>query len=205
VDGKLKTWVPLEEYEAAQQLCKQEQAHELVEAAALLNKARSPTNSNADYSPSGSEEEAYSFAAGKAGVGGGSVNLAHDAFSPERWDRKKSSEEMPALLERKAESQEDLKSEQDTRKQEGKVVSPVIKTGDPTTQESDSKVMMKAMMGLMSGVNKSLQAVAGGMKWRCRRNDVFFSMREKERGLPRKRLGKNGTQRQVTSSSIRWE
>ncbi len=164
VDGKLETWVPLEEYEANQQLRKQEQAHELVEAAALLNKARSPTGSNADYSPSGSEEEAYSFAAGKAGVGGRNVNLAHDAFSPERWDRKKSSDEMPALLEREAGSQEDLKSEQDTWKQEGKVVSPVEKTGDPTTQEMDSKIMMKAMMGLMSGVNNSLQAVAGGMK-----------------------------------------
>ena len=69
VDGKLETWVPIEEYEAAQQLRRQEQAHELVEAAALLNKARSPTSSNADYSPSGSEEEAYSFAVGKAGDG----------------------------------------------------------------------------------------------------------------------------------------
>ena len=64
VDGKLETWIPVEEYEAEARARKVKQANDIKEAAIILTKARTP-ESNKSSSPSRSEEDAYSYASRK--------------------------------------------------------------------------------------------------------------------------------------------
>ena len=87
VDGKLETWIPVEEYEAERRALKLKQGQEFAEAAALLTKVRTPGSSKA-FSPSGSEEEAYNFAINQANFGPGSDGPNRDLFSPRVWDQK---------------------------------------------------------------------------------------------------------------------
>ena len=75
------------EYEAKMEARKKEQARELEEAAALLIRTKSPTYSNESYSPSRSEEEAYSYAVERAGYDA-TNKLSHSIAIPERREDK---------------------------------------------------------------------------------------------------------------------
>jgi hypothetical protein len=70
VDGKLETWIPVEEYEAEAHARKSKQAKDLAEAANILARARTPESNKKMSSPSGSEEEAYSYAVKSANLSG---------------------------------------------------------------------------------------------------------------------------------------
>ena len=155
VDGKLETWIPVEEYEAERRARKLKQTQEFAEAAALLVKVRTPGSSKA-YSPSGSEEEAYDFAINQANFGPGSEGPSRDLFNPGVWDKKRSPDEKigpstdPYREDRKVGIVKDGKPE-------GKVVAE-------TREKMDSPDMLKSMMELMSGVQNHLKEVAVDMK-----------------------------------------
>jgi hypothetical protein len=174
VDGKLETWIPVEEYEASVRARKTKQAEDLKEAAIILTKARTP-ESNKSSSPSLSEEAAYSYAVKSANLGAGPGGLSQGMFSPGDWTKKSSPEvydrkpspmkESPSMGERpvvpKKERYEKVKNEEPR----GKVVSSETQgVTNPMATQRDSDGVMRAMMEMMAGVKDSLQEVAGGMK-----------------------------------------
>jgi hypothetical protein len=170
VDGKLETWIPVEEYEADARARKSKQAEDLAEAAIILTRARTP-ESNKMSSPSGSEEEAYSYAVKTANLSGGPAGSGRGMFSPEAWTKKSS-----PLMDRKPAPEEVKPSTEGMQRAptpwahkevtdqglEGKVVYP--KHQENSEAPNESEVMIKAMVELMTGVKESLQEVAGGMK-----------------------------------------
>jgi hypothetical protein len=157
VDGKLETWIPVEEYEAERRALKLKQGQEFAEAAALLTKVRTPGSSKA-FSPSGSEEEAYNFAINQANFGPGSDGPNRDLFSPRVWDQKRSPEEKVGSISRTDPYQEDRKvGIVKDGKPDGKVVGEI-------REKVESPDLLKSMMELMSGVQNHLKEVAVDMK-----------------------------------------
>jgi viroplasmin and RNaseH domain-containing protein len=174
VDGKLETWIPVEEYEAEARARKAKQAEDLKEAASLLTKARTP-ESNKSSSPSGSEEEAYSYAVKTANLSTGTEGLSRGMFSPGDWTKESS----PVVHDRSPSPMKDNpslkkapimpKEEKQVMVKNGEPRGKVVSSEDegvtnPGAPHSGSDEAMRAMMKMMSGVNDSLQAMAGGMK-----------------------------------------
>ncbi len=156
-DGKLETWIPVEEYEAERRARKEKQVHEFAEAAALLTKVRTPGSTKA-HSPSGSEEEAYAFASNQASFGPGSNEPGRDLFSPGAWDKNRDSK--VGSFKRTDPYHEDTKVgvvKDEKNKPEGKVVAK-------TQDKMESPDMMNSIMEMMSGVQNHLKAVSGDMK-----------------------------------------
>ena len=156
-DGKLETWIPVEEYEAERRARKAKQGQEFAEAAALLTKVRTPGSTKA-HSPSGSEEEAYAFASNQASFGPGSNEPGRDLFSPGAWDKNRDSK--IGSFKRTDPYYEDTKVgvvKDEKNKPEGKVVAK-------TQDKMESPDMMNSIMEMMSGVQNHLKAVSGDMK-----------------------------------------
>jgi hypothetical protein len=81
------------------------------------------------------------------------------------WERKPSPDKMPALIERKSASKMKGLDKDSRKEQEGRVVAPIKEqTKIPHADKNETQDMLKAMMGFISGLSTSLEAVAGGMK-----------------------------------------
>lgn len=157
VDGKLETWIPMEEYETDMRALKVKQGQEFAEAAALLAKVRTPDSARAYSSPSGSEEDAYALAVNQANFGPGPEGPTKGLFSPGVWDKKPSPGEMVSIgtdSHRKDKKVGVVKDE----KPGGKVVA------EDQEEKMASPDMMKSMMDLMSGMQNHLKEVEGGLK-----------------------------------------
>ena len=154
LDGKLETWIPIEEFEADLQAAQAQQKQDLAEAANFLQ-ARSPASSKA-FSPTGSEEAAYASAFGGTKLGEASRP------SPMTGDRKPARKEgygkavTPRLLKPHPDQKMERATSQEVVSLKGR--NPV---GDGKEKNSGE---MESMMELMAGVRDSLKAVAGGME-----------------------------------------
>ena len=154
-DGKLETWIPVEEYEAERRARKAKQVQEFAEAAELLTKVRTPGNTKA-HSPSVSEEEAYAYASNRTSFGAGAKSPSRDLFSPGAWDKKRDSDSKIGSPKPSNLYHEDIKAGilKDESKPEGKVVAKRMEAPD----------MMNSMMEMMSGVQTHLKGVSEDMK-----------------------------------------
>ncbi len=136
VDGKLETWIPVEEYEASVRARKTKQAEDLKEAAIILTKARTP-ESNKSSSPSLSEEAAYSYAVKSANLGAGQGGLSQGMFSPGDWAKESS----PVVHDRSPSPMKDnpsLKKAPIMPKEEKQVM---VKNGEPRGKVVSSEVL----------------------------------------------------------------
>ena len=159
VDGKLETWIPVEEYEADLQAAKAKQKQDLFEAANFL-KARSPASSKAT-SPTGSEDAAYASAFEESYVKHWETKelvpspMASNAKPAFKTENRKP--DIPQAL---------LKAPLDTKPKhdiEENFVSPEGRRSQGDRKEKESMVV-ETMMDLMAGVRDSLKEVAGGMQ-----------------------------------------
>jgi viroplasmin and RNaseH domain-containing protein len=156
VDGRLETWIPVEEYEADLQAAQVKQKSDLFEAAQFL-KARSPASSKAT-SPTGSEEDAYATAFGKTEPWATREPLP-SPMADERKPAFRTRERKPAP-EKLHKAKPDTKPKHDSK---DNVVSPEGRRSSGDIKEKES-VVVATMMDLMAGVRDSLKEVAGGMQ-----------------------------------------
>jgi viroplasmin and RNaseH domain-containing protein len=156
VDGKLETWIPVEEYEADLYAAKAKQKQDLSEAASFLQ-ARSPEGSKA-FSPTGSEEDAYDSAFGDSNrkPWASKELLPSPITGDEKPVIREGGKPTPKVL---LKPHPGLKVEQGRRKE---VVSSKGRIPLEDSKEKDLKPE-ESMMELMAGVRDSLKAVAGGM------------------------------------------
>jgi hypothetical protein len=154
VDGKLETWIPIEEFEADLQAAKAQQKQDLSEAANLLQ-ARSPASSKA-FSPTGSEEAGYVSAFGGTKLGETSQP------SPMAGDRKPGKKERVG----RAATPKLFKPhpEKEVKPAGGQEVVPLQGRNSLGETKEKGSGEMESMMELMAGVRDSLKEVTGGMQ-----------------------------------------